>query len=103
MSYPVFGSIDGAIYSNIRASGKARMGSGVDRTQAASELVPWVRIISATDTLKTPKNKNDFGLILYSNPDVPMFANYLSFTKDAKNQITAVNQSPSVYLSLIHI
>jgi hypothetical protein len=97
MSYPVFGSIDGAIYSNIRASGKATMGAGVDTTEAASELVPWVRIISATDLLKTPKTKNDFGLILYSNPNVPMFADYLSFTKDAKNQITAVNQLPSVY------
>jgi hypothetical protein len=97
MSYPVFGSIDTSIYNNIQTSGKAPSGGAVDITQASSELVSWVRIISATDRLRTPKNKNDFGLILYSNPDVPMFSDYLSFTKDANNQITAVNQTPSLY------
>ena len=97
MPYPIFGSIATSIYNNIQTSGKAPMGGAVDITQASSELVPWVRIISATDRLRTPKNKNDFGLILYSNPDVPMFSDYLSFTKDASNQITAVNQTPSLY------
>jgi len=96
MSYPVFGSIDTDIYNNIQTSGKAPTGGSVDITQASSELVPWVRIISATDRLVAGKS-GSFGLILYSNPDVQMFADYLSFTKDASNQITAVNQTPSLY------
>jgi hypothetical protein len=98
MSYPVFGSIAKNVYNNIRASGKAPGGSAVDITQASTELVPWVRIISATDRLKTPKAKNDFGLILYSNPDVPMFASYGTFTKTPGAMLySAVNQTPSLY------
>jgi hypothetical protein len=96
MSYPIFGSIDTDIYNNIQTSGKAPTGGSVDITQASTELVPWVRIISATDRLQAGKS-GSFGLILSSNPDVPMFADYLSFTKDASNQITAVNQTPSLY------
>jgi hypothetical protein len=96
MSYPIFGTIDTDIYNNIQTSGKASTGGSVDITQASTELVPWVRIISATDRLQAGKS-GSFGLILYSNPDVPMFADYLSFTKDASNQITAINQTPSMY------
>jgi hypothetical protein len=96
MSYPVFGSINTDIYNNIQTSGKAPTGGSVDITQASSELVSWVRIISATDRLQAGKS-GSFGLILYSNPNVPMFADYLSFTKDASNQITAINQTPSLY------
>lgn len=96
MSYPLFGSIDTDIYNNIQTSGKAPTGGSVDITQASTELVPWVRIISATDRLQAGKS-GSFGLILSSNPDVPMFADYLSFTKNASNQITAINQTPSLY------
>jgi|LauGreDrversion4_2_1035121.scaffolds.fasta_scaffold08887_3 hypothetical protein len=98
MAYPVFGSIDGAVYNNIQSSGKAPLGGATDITQASSELVPWVRIISATDRLKTPKTKNDFGLILYSNPDVPMFADYGTFTTMPGGMLASgINQTPSAY------
>lgn len=94
MAYPNFGSIDNTIFNNINTSGNPQ-GGNIDITMASSELVPWVRLISATDL--EPANTGSFGLIMWSNPKTKFFTDYTSFTEDANKNITEVVQSDSLY------
>lgn len=96
MAYPLFSEIDDRIYNNIITSGGGR---DVDITQASSNRFPWVRLISAAK-LGSKNNggvtPNGYGLIMYSNPDIPFFTNYLEYDTVSK-KTNYVLGTPSYY------
>ena len=97
MAYPIFGKISDRVYNNIQTSGKGATGGDVDITVASSELVCWVRLISATD-LTPATTGSDYGLIMTSNPSVDMFSDYNSLAyDDDKITLKSVEQTPSLY------
>jgi hypothetical protein len=84
--FPLFSSINRDIYANINSSGKGLSPFG--NTQlASSELVPFIRLISGTGD----------GLIMESNPNVPIISDSATPTFDSNKNIISVKSTPSVY------
>lgn len=86
MPYPFFSKISLRIFNNIQTHGKASVNTSLNKTADASNLVPWIRVISGTSN----------GLIISSNPDIPV-------TKESSYDKTTNSwmHSPSAYGSRV--
>jgi hypothetical protein len=62
MPYPFFSKISLRIFNNIQTHGNVSGNVSLNKTADASNLVPWIRVISGTGE----------GLIISSNPDIPV-------------------------------
>jgi hypothetical protein len=86
MPYPFFSTISNKIFNNIRTNGQADDYGRANKTLDASSLVTWVRLISGTGE----------GLIMSSNPDIPVTS---ESTYDTTNK--SWMHSPSAYGSRV--
>lgn len=84
--FPLFTSIDKDIYANIMSSGKGLNPLG-NTVIPSTELMPFVRLISGTGD----------GLIMQSNPDVPIISDVATPTFDKNNNVISVKSTPSAY------
>ncbi len=84
--YPIFTSINKDIYANINSSGKG-LDPDTNTSLNSSELVPFIRLISGTGN----------GLIMSSNPNVPVLSNEYSAEFDKDGKLKSLKSSPSLY------
>jgi hypothetical protein len=86
MAYPLFTTIEKPIYDSITTISDGLL-NGLQKSTAASNLTAWVRIISGVGN----------GLVLFSNPDMPVTANPGTPIFDSNNKIIGYNYIASLY------